>query len=99
MENKMREEFEAWAKDNCVPLLEKVGYAYFMPDETRTVWEAWQAAYQAGRNHPIEVSLEEARAKYYNAHIDYRDFPVAEHFGDYVIKALLSVVPNCVVKE
>ena len=40
----LRAEFEAWAKDNCVPLLERVGYAYFMPDETITVWNSYQAA-------------------------------------------------------
>ena len=66
----------------------------------------FSAGYATGRNHPIEVSLEEAAEKimsvlFYECQPDKGDVFawIDDGVKNELAKAVLSLVPNCVVKE
>ena len=105
MENKIREEFEVWAAETDYAVFYRYPSGQYEDVDTHNAW----IAYQAGRNHPIEVSLEEAAFKLYQ-HTSHGGTPQhwqhdKEHRPDYIkdhytrAKAVLSLVPNCVIKE
>ncbi len=96
MEN-WREEFNQFLKTQPLPInVRPGGYTA----------DALKLAYQAGRNHPIEVSLEEAARALWNLEHEGRNSQILDIewsllSTDYMegAKAVLSIVPNVVVKE
>ena len=104
--DKMKEEFEKYKKqkiENALP--DNRDRTELRIDLSENIFSA---GYQAGRNHPIEVSLEEAaklnfeqgEVKPAAAQYTWEDLPV-EWRNHWLTKtkAILSLVPNCVVKE
>jgi len=99
MENKMREEFEIVAKQKSYDL-RRVSYA---PDDySNNGVQAMWVGYQAGRNHPIEVNLEEAAKNFCaSCGVSWSDISDEDKkfYGYQAKTALNTFVPNCVVKE
>ena len=105
IQNKMREEFEIVAKQKSYDL-RRVSYA---PDDySNNGVQAMWVGYQAGRNHPIEVSLEEAAKVIYDSCTEDKPAPLDGFMErpfkegirlEDIAKAVLSLVPDCVVKE
>ena len=93
MENKMRDEFIKW--HTYAHGWEITKPMHFDDLRVKMLFECFQAGYQAGRNHPIEVSLEEAQAALIKA---YTTFGGAKFPAVQMTEAVLSLVPNCVVK-
>lgn len=85
MEDKMREEFESLCLNRWhIGIGRSETFDRYDDDKTAFAY----TVYQAGRNHPIEISLEEAVKAYQQC------LGTEER-----VKAVLSLVPNVIVKE
>lgn len=103
MENKMREEFEV-KYGTGDRLVDSISLAIREDGEyeqalARLCFKWFSHGHRAGRNHPIEVSLEEA-ARALDISLKINNFKALNIDRMKVLaKAVLSLVPNCVVKE